>query len=147
MATAPWAAIVEIVADSAGALPVALIRSGYIASAFGPVAFVLEGVEAAVVDRVLAAVVGDPLEVHGVQYCSRSDVPLLVAQYGVPCVGVARTRALIEVLEGLGITPVAETHALAALADLEDTTPPKRPGPPPLASRRFRRAPEGHSSI
>jgi hypothetical protein len=141
MASAPWAAVIEIAPDQAGALPVALINSGYRASAFGPVAFVLEGVDAAVVDRMLSVVVGDPLEVHGVQYCTRSDVPVLVAQYGPPCVAVARSAALREIFEGLGVTTVAETHALAALAELEHSAPPARPAVR-LATHWRRLAPE-----
>jgi hypothetical protein len=114
----PLAAIIEVMVDSQGSLPVELIRQAYCASRGGTVAFVLNGISPQAIDRVLDEVVANAGQVHGVLYCDPQGAMTLVSRLAVQGLAVASTEPLRNLLATRHARIVTTEEALHCLATL-----------------------------
>lgn len=112
------AAIVEVMRDPEGSLPVELIRQAYCASRSGRVVLVLNGVSPQAIDRVLDEVVAKAGEVHGVLYCDPQQAMTLVSELAVQGLAVASTEPLRNLLATRHVRIVPTSEALDLLATL-----------------------------
>lgn len=97
--------VVEIVPDASGELPSALIAAAYQASRNGIVMFVLNGANAAGVDRLLDPIVRrHGIGMSGVLYAKIEDEPVVFAAAQTASFVVAASVNFREMLNDRGIT-------------------------------------------
>lgn len=136
MDTPDLAAIVEVMADSGGSLPVSLIHQAYRASRSGPIALVLNGVSPQAIDRVLDDVVATAGEVHGLLYCNPQRAMALASRLAAQGLAVASTEPLRNVLASRHARLVPPAEALRLLATLSaDRDRPAAPRSSPSPRR------------
>jgi hypothetical protein len=118
MGPAPLAAIIEVISDPDGSLPVELIRKAYRASRAGHVVLVLNGVPAPAIDRILDDVVAYAGKVHGVLYADVKNASVWVSRLAVPEFALVSTEPLRALLAARHARMLPASDAVQVLETL-----------------------------